>query len=88
MVFLEQEPRGKIKAVLKNIVDLYTLLIVAEGTKTPVGVWFWGDPAGAFLRGGSPKHLRTARAWSGNQQSSLTEPLLKAYMNIFIIIGS
>jgi hypothetical protein len=34
-------------AVLKNSVDLYTLLIGAEGTKTPVGVWFRGDPAGA-----------------------------------------
>ncbi|MDQ1145113.1 hypothetical protein QE429_001940 [Bacillus sp. SORGH_AS 510] len=63
-------------AVLKNSVDFYTLLIGAEGTKTPVGVWFWGDPAGAFLRGGSPKHPRTARAWSGNQQASLTEPIV------------
>jgi hypothetical protein len=37
-------------ALLKYSVDLYTLLIGAEGTKTPVGVWFRGDPAGAFLR--------------------------------------
>jgi hypothetical protein len=33
--------------VLKNIVDFYTLLIGAEGAKTPVGVRFRGDPAGA-----------------------------------------
>jgi len=33
--------------VLKNSVNFNTLLIGAEGTKTPVGVWFRGDPAGA-----------------------------------------
>jgi hypothetical protein len=33
--------------VLKNIVDFYTLLIGAEGAKTPLEVWFRGDPAGA-----------------------------------------
>jgi hypothetical protein len=33
--------------VLKNIVDFYTLLIGAEGAKTPVGVRVRGDPAGA-----------------------------------------
>jgi len=33
--------------VLKSSVDFYTLLIGAEGTKTPVEVWFRGDPAGA-----------------------------------------
>jgi hypothetical protein len=61
------------KAVLKKSVNFYTLLIGAEGTKTPVGVWFRGDPAGAFLRGGSPKHPRTACALSGNQQAILTK---------------
>ncbi|MDQ1143655.1 hypothetical protein QE429_000482 [Bacillus sp. SORGH_AS 510] len=60
-------------AVLKNIVDFYTLLIGAEGTKTPLGVRVRVDPAGAFLRGGSPKRPRTARAWSANQQTSLTK---------------
>ena len=35
------------KALLKNNVDFYTLLIGAEGAKTPVGVRFRGDPAGA-----------------------------------------
>jgi hypothetical protein len=34
--------------LLKNIVNFYTLLIGAEGAKTPVGVWFRGDPAGAI----------------------------------------
>jgi hypothetical protein len=33
--------------MLKKSVDFYTLLIGEEGTKTPVGVWFRGDPAGA-----------------------------------------
>jgi len=32
--------------MLKNSVDFNTLLIGAEGAKTPVGVWFRGDPAG------------------------------------------
>jgi hypothetical protein len=36
--------------MLKNIADFYTLLIGAEGTKTPVGVWFRGDPAGASAK--------------------------------------
>jgi len=51
------------------------MLIGAEGSKTPVGIRFRGDPTGAFLRGGSPKRPRTARAWSGNQQEILTEPI-------------
>ena len=36
-----------LEALLKNNVDFYTLLIGAEGAKTPVGVRFRGDPAGA-----------------------------------------
>ncbi|MDQ1143316.1 hypothetical protein QE429_000143 [Bacillus sp. SORGH_AS 510] len=36
-------------AVLKNSVDLYILLIGTEGTKTPVGVWFRGNPADACV---------------------------------------
>ncbi|OIK16589.1 hypothetical protein BIV60_03730 [Bacillus sp. MUM 116] len=35
------------KAVLKYIVDFLTLLIGAEGTKTPAGVRGRGDPTGA-----------------------------------------
>jgi hypothetical protein len=50
----------------KSLID--TQLIGAEGAKTPVGVWGWGDPAGAKRRGGSPSHPRTARFLSGNQQ--------------------
>jgi len=34
-------------AMLKQHVDLTHLLIGAEGAKTPVGVRFRGDPAGA-----------------------------------------
>jgi hypothetical protein len=45
--------------MLKFIVDFGTLLIGVEGAKTPAG-------------GGSPDRPRTARAWNGNQQASLT----------------
>ncbi|MDQ1146260.1 hypothetical protein QE429_003087 [Bacillus sp. SORGH_AS 510] len=61
------------KRLVKEQCKFFTLLIGAEGTKTPVGVWFRGDPAGASAED-SPKHPRTARAWSGNQQTSLTKP--------------
>jgi hypothetical protein len=61
------------KAVLKLIVDFGTLLIGEEGAKTPAGGRGRGDPAGAQRRGGSPDRPRTARAWNGNQQASLTE---------------
>ncbi|MBV7505762.1 hypothetical protein KW850_10900 [Bacillus sp. sid0103] len=60
-------------AMLKLIVDFGTLLIGGEGAKTPAGGRGRGDPAGAQRRGGSPDRPRTARAWSGNQQASLTE---------------
>jgi hypothetical protein len=34
---------------------------IQDAIQCPVGVWFRGDPAGAFLRGGSPKHPRKAK---------------------------
>ncbi|WML47227.1 hypothetical protein RCG23_17075 [Neobacillus sp. PS3-34] len=37
-----------------------TLLIGAEGAKTPAGVRVRGDPAGAKLRGSSPTRPRKA----------------------------
>ncbi|WP_335380259.1 hypothetical protein [Neobacillus drentensis] len=40
---------------------LHTLLIGAEGTKTPAGGRGWGDPAGAKRRGGSPGRPRKAK---------------------------
>jgi hypothetical protein len=61
-------------AVLKNIVDFYTLLIGAEGTKTPVGVRVRGDPAGACAEEARRNAHGKRSAWSGNQQTSLTEP--------------
>ncbi|MFB5195208.1 hypothetical protein ACE198_09760 [Neobacillus sp. KR4-4] len=61
-------------AVLKVNVDFSTLLIGVEGTKTPAGVRGRGDPAGAKQRGGSPARPRTACAWNGKQQTSLTQP--------------
>jgi hypothetical protein len=63
-----------ILAVLKNSVDFYTLLIGAEGTKTPVGVWFRRDPAGASAEEARRNTHGKRSAWSGNQQASLTAP--------------
>ena len=60
-----------------------TLLIGAEGTKTPAGVRGRGDPTGAKRRGGSPRHARGKRsAWSANQQTCL-----KAYTPLYQIIA-
>ncbi|WP_420491960.1 hypothetical protein [Neobacillus drentensis] len=65
-------------AMLKLIVDFGTLLIREEGAKTPAGGRGRGDPAGAQRREEAPRtRPRTARAWSGNQQASFTEPLFK-----------
>jgi hypothetical protein len=63
-------------AVLKNSVDFYTLLIGEEGTKTPVGVWFRGDPAGACAEEARRNTHGKRSVWSGNQQASLTEQFL------------
>ena len=63
--------------MLKRSVDFHTLLIGAEGTKTPVGVWFRGDPAGACAEEARRNTHGKRSAWSGNQQASLTEPLIK-----------
>jgi hypothetical protein len=61
------------KAMLMRYDELIHLLIGAEGAKTPVGVRFRGDPAGA----GAEEARRNAHgkrsAWSGNQQINLTE---------------
>jgi hypothetical protein len=47
-----------------------TLLIGAEGTKTPAGVRDRGDPAGAKSAEEAPRHARGKRsAWSANQQT-------------------
>jgi len=59
-------------AVLKNSVDFYTLLIGAEGAKTPVGVRFRGDPAGASAEEARRNAHGKRSAWSGNQQENLT----------------
>jgi len=63
--------------VLKNIVDFYIQLIVAEGTKTPVGVRFRGDPAGASAEEARRNAHGKRSAWSGNQQTNLTKPFFK-----------
>jgi hypothetical protein len=50
-----------ILAVLKVNVDFVTLLIGAEGAKTPAGGRGRRDPAGAKRRGGSPDRPRKAK---------------------------
>jgi hypothetical protein len=55
--------------VLKNIVDFYTLLIGAEGAKTPVGVRFRGDPAGVSAEEARRNAHGKRSDWSGNQQT-------------------
>ncbi|MEH7502038.1 hypothetical protein V7152_08325, partial [Neobacillus drentensis] len=67
--------RLKIKAVLKLNVDFTHSVDWSGMRETPAGVRDRGDPTGAKRRGGSPERPRTARAWSGNQQASLTQPL-------------
>jgi hypothetical protein len=44
------------------------LLIGVEGTKTPVGVWFRRDPAGASAEEARRNTHGKRSAWSGNQQ--------------------
>jgi hypothetical protein len=63
--------------VLKNIVDFNTLLIGAEGAKTPVGVRFRGDPAGVNAEEARRNAHGKRSTWSGNQQTSLTKPFYK-----------
>jgi hypothetical protein len=65
--------------VLENIVNFYNLLIGAEGTKTPVGVWFRGDPAGASAEEARRNTHGKRSAWSGNQQTSLRNPIKKEH---------
>ncbi|MBV7503985.1 hypothetical protein KW850_01725 [Bacillus sp. sid0103] len=47
--------------MLKLFADVGTLLIGAEGAKTPAGGRGRGDPAGAQRRGGSPDRPRKAK---------------------------
>ena len=61
--------------MLNNIVDIYTLLIGVEGAKTPVGVRFRGDPAGASTEEARRNAHGKRSAWSGNQQTILTKPI-------------
>jgi hypothetical protein len=60
-------------AVLMSSVDFYILLIGAEGSKTPVGVRFRGDPAGASAEEARRNAHGKRIAWSGNQQTILTK---------------
>ena len=55
--------------MLKNIVDFYTLLIGAEGAKTPVVVRFRGDPAGvSFVEARRNAHEPLAHGAEINRQ--------------------
>jgi hypothetical protein len=63
-------------AVLKAIVDFFTLLIGAEGAKTPAGVRGRGDPAGAK----SAEAPRNAKRLEWKSTDKFTQPLLYKYM--------
>ncbi|WP_410894888.1 hypothetical protein [Neobacillus sp. 204] len=59
--------------MMKHLDDFGTMLIGAEGTKTPAGGRGWGDPTGACAEE-APRTARGKRsAWSGNQHPSLTD---------------
>ena len=47
------------------------MLIGAEGAKTPVGVRFRGDPAGASAEEARRNAHGKRSAWSGNQHTRL-----------------
>ena len=66
--------------MLKNSIDFYTLLIGAEGAKTPVGVWFRGDPAGASAEEARRNAHGKRSAWRGNQQAILPKANKKMSM--------
>jgi hypothetical protein len=63
--------------VLKKIVDYYLLLIGAEDAKTPVGVWFRRDPAGASAEEARRNTHGKRSLWSGNQQAKLIKQMKK-----------
>ncbi|MFB5195528.1 hypothetical protein ACE198_11495 [Neobacillus sp. KR4-4] len=60
--------------MLKLIVDIGTLLIGAEGTKTPAGGRGRGDPAGAQRRGGSPDRPRKAKCLEQKSTGQFKRP--------------
>ncbi|WP_335383970.1 hypothetical protein [Neobacillus drentensis] len=60
--------------MLKVIVDFLTKLIGAEGASLLREYMGRGDPKGALSAEEAP---RTARAWSANQQASLTQLFFK-----------
>jgi len=68
--------------VLKNISEFFTLSIGVEGAKTPVGVWFRGDPAGASAEEARRNTHRKRSTWSGNQQAILKSQYIN-YMEAF-----
>jgi hypothetical protein len=74
-----------ILAVLKQYVDLTHQLIGAEGTKTPVGVRFRGDPAGVSDEEARRNAHGKRSAWSGNQQASKFNKAFLKRSNKFII---
>ena len=66
-----------LKGCVKVNVDFGTLLIGAEGTKTPAGVRGRGDPAGAQRRGGSPARPRKAKCLERKSTDKFNTAYLK-----------
>lgn len=63
--------------MLKVTVDFIAKLIGAEGAKTPARGRGRGDPEALCAEEASRTARAALRAWSGNQQPSLTEPNIK-----------
>ncbi|WP_335384245.1 hypothetical protein [Neobacillus drentensis] len=62
--------------MFKVIVDILAMLIGGEGARLLREYGTGETPQALQRRGGSPERPRTARAWSGKQRTSLTQPYL------------
>ena len=66
------------KAVLKDIVDFFNMLIGVEGGENSCGSTGQGRPRRRKCAEEAPRHAREPlAAWSGNQHSRLTQPFKK-----------
>ena len=63
--------------MLNGNVDFVTLLIGAEGAKTPAGERGRGDPAGAKRRGGSPDRPRKAKRLERKSTAKFNAAIMK-----------
>jgi hypothetical protein len=59
------------------MLNIRTMLIGAEGAKTPEGVRFRGDPAGASAEEARRNAHGKRSAWSGNQHTRLQSIIIE-----------